>query len=58
MPRWLRNAYVLPAFVASVAWFDIFADEVVEVAPAPPRPCQAQSRTQPLMHPLRLNRRI
>ena len=38
MPRWLRNAYVLPAFVASVAWFDIFADEMVEVAPAPAPP--------------------
>lgn len=30
MPKWLRNVYVIPAFIASVAWFDVFADEMVE----------------------------
>lgn len=30
MPRWLRNAYVLPAFVSSIIWFEIAADELVE----------------------------
>eukprot|EP01052_Picozoa_sp_SAG31_P038127 SAG31_NODE_5036_length_2787_cov_1.736979_3_plen_271_part_00 len=30
MPKWLRNIYVMPAFLSSVAWFDIFADEMVE----------------------------
>eukprot|EP01047_Picozoa_sp_COSAG01_P046862 COSAG01_NODE_4431_length_5031_cov_3.383539_3_plen_104_part_00 len=30
MPRWLRNAYVLPAFISSIIWFEIAADELVE----------------------------
>ena len=31
MPRWLRQAFVLPAFISSIAWFDVGADELVEV---------------------------
>ena len=31
MPRWLRQAFVIPAFVSSIAWFDVGADELVEV---------------------------
>ena len=30
MPTWLRDVYVFPAFVASVAWFDVAADELVD----------------------------
>jgi Ca2+/Na+ antiporter len=31
MPRWLRQVFVLPAFISSIAWFDVGADELVEV---------------------------
>jgi hypothetical protein len=23
MPRWLRQTFVLPAFISSIAWFDV-----------------------------------
>ena len=30
MPVWMRDIYVLPAFISSVVWFDVAADELVE----------------------------
>ena len=30
MPWWLRDAFVLPAFISSIIWFEVAADELIE----------------------------